>query len=292
VFLRADICDRKVLKEVLKEFQPEVIMHLAAETHVDRSIDGPADFIQTNLVGTFTMLDEALCYWRNISSKRAENFRFIHVSTDEVFGSLGSDGLFHENSPYAPNSTYSASKAGSDHLTRAWYHTYGLPTIITNCSNNYGPYHFPEKLIPLMIISAMENKPLPVYGDGQNIRDWLYVMDHVEALALVARHGIPGETYNIGGKNERRNIDVVHAICDLMSELSDIKRRYRDLIVHVKDRPGHDKRYAIDSSKIQKELGWEPRENFESGLKKTILWYIHNRDWWQSVRSRDYHGKY
>ena len=290
-FLQDDICDRFAVEKVLSDFQPDVVMHLAAESHVDRSIDGPTAFIETNLVGTFTMLDVSLSYWRKLASERAKNFKFMHISTDEVFGSLGDEGFFREDTPYAPTSPYSASKAGSDHLVRAWGHTYGLPVIITNCSNNYGPYHFPEKLIPLMIINAIEGKPLPVYGRGENIRDWLYVEDHAAALLLVAREGVVGQSYNIGGNNEWRNLDVVHAICDLMNEFMPRAGGYRDLISYVTDRPGHDLRYAIDSQKIQRELGWRPQEQFETGLRKTVKWYLDNRDWWEAVRSGSYRGE-
>ncbi len=290
-FVQADICYRLAVEKALSDFQPDVVMHLAAESHVDRSIDGPAAFIETNLVGTFTMLDVCLSYWRKLTPERAKNFKFMHISTDEVFGSLGSDGFFREDTPYAPTSPYSASKAGSDHLVRAWGHTYGLPVIVTNCSNNYGPYHFPEKLIPLMIINAIEGKRLPVYGKGENIRDWLYVEDHAAALLLVAREGIVFQSYNVGGNNEWRNIDVVHAICDLMNEFSPRSGGYRDLITYVTDRPGHDLRYAIDSSKIQRELGWKPQEQFETGLRKTVKWYLDNRDWWEAVRSGSYRGE-
>jgi dTDP-glucose 4,6-dehydratase len=266
-------------------------MHLAAESHVDRSIDGPAAFIETNLVGSFMMLDAVLEYFRGLEPERARNFRFMHISTDEVFGSLGAEGFFREDTPYAPTSPYSASKAGSDHLVRAWGHTYGLPVIITNCSNNYGPYHFPEKLIPLMIINAIEGKPLPVYGSGENIRDWLYVEDHAAALMLVAEKGIVGESYNVGGRNEWRNIDVVNAVCDLMNEFQPRHGGYRDLITYVTDRPGHDLRYAIDSSKIERELGWKPEERFETGLRKTVRWYLDHPDWWQAIRSGKYRGE-
>ena len=290
-FIQGDICDRLAVEKVLSDFQPDVVMHLAAESHVDRSIDGPAAFIETNLVGTFTMLDVSLSYWRKLASERAKNFKFMHISTDEVFGSLGDEGFFREDTPYAPTSPYSASKAGSDHLVRAWGHTYGLPVIITNCSNNYGPYHFPEKLIPLMIINAIEGKPLPVYGRGENIRDWLYVEDHAAALLLVAREGVVGQSYNVGGNNEWRNLDVVHAICDLMNEFIPRAGGYRDLISYVTDRPGHDLRYAIDSQKIQRELGWRPQEQFETGLRKTVKWYLDNRDWWEAVRSGSYRGE-
>lgn len=290
-FVQADICDRVALEKALSAFEPDIVMHLAAESHVDRSIDGPAAFIETNLVGTFTMLDVCLSYWRRLSAERAKKFKFMHISTDEVFGSLGTNGFFHEDTPYAPTSPYSASKAGSDHLVRAWRHTYGLPVIVTNCSNNYGPYHFPEKLIPLMIINAIEGKPLPVYGKGDNIRDWLYVDDHAAALLLVAREGVVGESYNVGGNNEWRNIDVVYAICDLLNELRPQKGGYRDLISFVTDRPGHDLRYAIDSQKIQRELGWRPNEQFETGLRKTIKWYLENKAWWEAVRTGTYRGE-
>jgi dTDP-glucose 4,6-dehydratase len=266
-------------------------MHLAAESHVDRSIDGPAAFIETNLVGTFTLIEAALEYWRALPAGRAGSFRFMHISTDEVFGSLRGDGLFREESPYAPNSPYAASKAGSDHLVRAWRETYGLPAIITNCSNNYGPYHFPEKLIPLTIINAIEGRPLPVYGRGENIRDWLYVEDHAAALMLVARNGVVGESYNVGGRSERRNIDVVNSICGLMNEFRPREGGYRDLVTFVEDRPGHDFRYAIDSSKIERELGWRPAEQFETGLRKTVLWYLNNPAWWQAIRSGKYRGE-
>lgn len=290
-FIQGDICDHNVIGTAIADFQPDVVMHLAAESHVDRSIDGPAAFIETNLVGAFTMLDVVLSYWRKLPSERAKNFKFMHISTDEVFGSLGDYGLFREDTPYAPTSPYSASKAGSDHLVRAWGHTYGLPVIVTNCSNNYGPYHFPEKLIPLMIINMIEEKPLPVYGNGENIRDWLYVEDHAAALMLVAREGAVGESYNVGGNNEWRNIDVVDAICDLMNEYMPRIGGYKDLISYVTDRPGHDLRYAIDSSKIQRELGWKPMEQFETGLRKTVKWYLDNRDWWEAVRSGSYRGE-
>lgn len=290
-FLKLDICNKVDLGKAFEFFSPDIVLHLAAESHVDRSIDGPSEFINTNIFGTFNMLETSLSYWRKLSSHKQKQFKFIHISTDEVYGSLGAFGLFHEDTAYAPNSPYSASKAGSDHLVRAWFHTYGLPTIITNCSNNYGPYHFPEKLIPLMIINAIEGKPLPVYGRGENIRDWLYVEDHAAALMLVAREGIPGQSYNIGGNSERLNIDVVYAICDLMNEFVPRAGGYRGLISYVTDRPGHDLRYAIDSSKIQQELGWQPREDFESGLRKTVRWYLENKPWWESVRSGKYRGE-
>jgi dTDP-glucose 4,6-dehydratase len=291
-FRRADICDRAEVSRALEEFTPDVVMHLAAESHVDRSIDGPAAFIQTNVVGTFTMLDAALEYWRALPQAKAEVFRFMHISTDEVFGTLGKEGLFREDTPYAPNSPYSASKAGSDHLVRAWRETYGLPTIVTNCSNNYGPYHFPEKLIPLIILNALEGKPLPVYGRGENIRDWLFVEDHAAALMLVAREGVIGESYNVGGRNEKKNIDVVHMICDILDALRPSSSgSYRNLITFVEDRPGHDLRYAIDCSKIERELGWRPRETFETGLRKTVQWYLDNAPWWQAIRSGKYRGE-
>lgn len=290
-FIHGDICERSAVTAALRSFEPDIVMHLAAESHVDRSIDGPAAFIETNLVGTFTMLDATLDYFRGLDSGRARTFRFMHISTDEVFGSLGAEGFFHEDTPYAPTSPYSASKAGSDHLVRAWGHTYGLPVLITNCSNNYGPYHFPEKLIPLMIINAIEDKELPVYGSGENIRDWLYVEDHAAALMLVAEKGVPGQSYNVGGRNEWRNIDVVHAVCDLMNELRPRAGGYRDLVAYVTDRPGHDLRYAIDSSKIERELGWKPQERFETGLRKTVHWYLDHPDWWQAIRSGKYRGE-
>lgn len=291
-FRQADICDRAAVARALAEFQPDVVMHLAAESHVDRSIDGPAAFIETNLVGTFTMLDAALEYWRALPGEKAGSFRFMHISTDEVFGTLGQEGFFREDTPYAPNSPYSASKAGSDHLVRAWRETYGLPAIVTNCSNNYGPYHFPEKLIPLIILNALEGKPLPVYGRGENIRDWLFVEDHAAALILVARRGVVGESYNVGGRNEKKNIDVVHAICDILDELRPSPNgSARRLITFVTDRPGHDLRYAIDCSKIERELGWRPQETFETGLRRTVQWYLDNPAWWQAIRSGKYRGE-
>jgi dTDP-glucose 4,6-dehydratase len=281
------------MRTIITEFGPDVIMHLAAESHVDRSIDGPGEFVQTNVVGSFTLLQAALAYWRTLPDTRRASFRFHHISTDEVFGSLGPDGLFHEEYPYQPNSPYSASKAASDHFVRAWHHTYGLPTLITNCSNNYGPYHFPEKLIPLSILNALEGKPLPVYGKGENVRDWLYVDDHAEALISVAEQGKVGESYNIGGWNERANIDVVRAVCALVDELAPDKSigRREQLITFVADRPGHDLRYAIDAGKIERELGWRPAETFDSGLRKTVAWYLDNRAWWQRVRSGVYRGE-
>lgn len=292
-FIQADIADAVRMQEVLGGYQPDVIMHLAAESHVDRSIDGPGEFVQTNVVGTFTLLQAALAYWSKLDAARRDRFRFHHISTDEVFGSLGEDGFFHEEYPYQPNSPYSASKAASDHFVRAWHHTYGLPTLITNCSNNYGPYHFPEKLIPLMILNALEGKPLPVYGKGENVRDWLYVEDHADALVLVAEKGRAGENYNIGGWNERTNIDVVRAICGLVDEMApDVHIGPREkLITYVTDRPGHDLRYAIDAGKIERELGWRPAETFETGLQKTVSWYLNNRPWWERVRSGIYRGE-
>jgi dTDP-glucose 4,6-dehydratase len=291
-FVQADICDRQNLENLFTKFQPDLVMHLAAESHVDRSIDGPGEFIQTNIVGTYILLQAALGYWKGLSSDRKTDFRFHHISTDEVYGTLGETGLFTEHTPYAPNSPYSASKAASDHLVRAWRETYGLPTLLTNCSNNYGPYHFPEKLIPLIILNALKGKPLPVYGKGDQIRDWLYVEDHARALHLVATQGKVGESYNIGGHNERRNIDVVYAICDILEDLAPNKpagvTHYRDLITHVADRPGHDKRYAIDASKIHRELGWKPLETFETGIRKTVQWYLQNHAWCNAVLDGSY----
>jgi dTDP-glucose 4,6-dehydratase len=292
-FYRVDIGDAAALDHVFAEFRPDAVMHLAAESHVDRSIDGPADFIQTNIVGTYTLLEAARRYWNGVAPEAKAAFRFHHISTDEVYGDLeGTDGLFTETTPYAPSSPYSASKASSDHLVRAWQRTYGLPVLVTNCSNNYGPYHFPEKLIPHMILNALAGKPLPVYGDGAQIRDWLFVEDHARALVEVVTRGAVGETYNIGGHNEKRNLEVVEIICALLEELAPNKpagvAHYRDLITFVKDRPGHDLRYAIDASKIERELGWVPQESFESGLRKTVQWYLDNRDWWQRVLSGDY----
>lgn len=289
-FIQADICDADKMAAVFSEFQPMGIMHLAAESHVDRSIDGPAEFVQTNLVGTYTLLEAARNYWSALQPEQKKAFRFHHISTDEVYGSLGENGLFTETTAYQPNSPYSATKAGSDHLVRAWHHTYGLPVVLTNCSNNYGPYQFPEKLIPLMINNALAGKALPVYGNGQNIRDWLYVDDHVEALQLVLEKGKLGESYNIGGFNEHTNLDVVNTLCEILDDLlpdSDYKP-HKDLIHFVTDRPGHDLRYAIDATKIQKELGWQPRETFESGLRKTVEWYLDNRSWNQHIIDGSY----
>ena len=291
-FLKADICDAAAVRGALEGFRPDLVMHLAAESHVDRSIDGPGDFISTNVVGTYTMLQEALRYWRALPAAAQQAFRFHHISTDEVFGSLGAEGLFREDTPYQPNSPYSASKAASDHLVRAWFHTYGLPAVMSNCSNNYGPYHFPEKLIPLVTLNALEGADLPVYGTGENVRDWLFVQDHAEALVLIATRGRPGESYNVGGASERRNIDVVRAICGILDDIvPDAAIGPRDkLIRFVTDRPGHDARYAIDFSKLNTELGWSPRETFESGLEKTIRWYLSNRGWWEPLR-QSYKGQ-
>jgi len=295
-FVQADIADGLVVAQTLAEFQPDAIMHLAAESHVDRSIDGPAAFIQTNIVGTYSLLESTRAYWLGLSAERKAAFRFHHISTDEVYGDLhGVDDLFTETTPYAPSSPYSASKAASDHLVRAWQRTYGLPVLITNCSNNYGPYHFPEKLIPLMILNALAGKPLPVYGNGQQVRDWLYVEDHARALLKVVSEGQVGETYNIGGHNEQKNLDVVRAICALLEELAPQKpagiARYEDLITYVQDRPGHDLRYAIDASKIEHELGWVPQETFETGLRKTVQWYLDNLDWCRRVQDGSYQGQ-
>lgn len=291
-FVQADICDGAAVRAALTAFKPDLVMHLAAESHVDRSIDGPGDFITTNVVGTYVMLQEALRYWRELPEGARGAFRFHHISTDEVFGSLGPEGLFREDTPYAPNSPYSASKASSDHLARAWFHTYGLPVVMSNCSNNYGPYHFPEKLIPLVILNALEGLALPVYGTGENVRDWLFVEDHAEALFLIATKGRPGESYNVGGASEKMNIDVVRAICAALDELvPDAKIGPREsLIRFVTDRPGHDARYAIDFSKLKGELGWTPRHTFDSGLKATVRWYLDNREWWEPLRAR-YQGQ-
>ena len=292
-FIQADICDPQKLQQVFQDCQPDIVMHLAAESHVDRSITGAGEFIQTNIVGTYTLLEAARAYWLQLDAAKQQAFRFHHISTDEVYGDLhGTDDLFTEATPYAPSSPYSASKAASDHLVRAWLRTFGLPTIVTNCSNNYGPYHFPEKLIPLMILNALAGKPLPVYGDGKQIRDWLYVEDHARALVLVATTGQVGETYNIGGHNEKQNIEVVTTLCALLEELAPEKpagvAKFADLITYVKDRPGHDVRYAIDASKIASELGWLPQESFETGLRKTVLWYLQNQPWWQAILDNTY----
>lgn len=291
-FLQGDILDNSFVSQAINNFRPTAVMHLAAESHVDRSIDGPAEFIDTNVVGTAQLLGCVLEHWKNLSSVEKDRFRFHHISTDEVYGSLGPTGFFTEDTPYDPRSPYSASKASSDHLVRAWFHTYGLPVLVTNCSNNYGPYHFPEKLIPLVILNAMERKPLPIYGKGQNIRDWLYVEDHVRALWKVVQQGEPGRTYNIGGNMERTNLSVVKAICEILGELvPHTAGDYQDLIEFVADRPGHDMRYAIDASRIHRELGWEPEETFESGLRKTIQWYLDNKWWWGPIRERKYAGE-
>ena len=298
-FVQLDICDRAALDEVFQTHRPDAVMHLAAESHVDRSITGPADFIQTNVVGTYQLLESARAYWSGLSAAGRAAFRFHHISTDEVFGDLAAaDAKFSESTAYAPSSPYAASKASSDHLVRAWQRTYELPTLVTNCSNNYGPYQFPEKLIPLMILNALEGRPLPVYGDGGQVRDWLYVDDHARALVIVLERGRVGHTYNIGGHNERRNIDVVRAICDTLEELAPAAGRakpagvkhYRDLITFVTDRPGHDRRYAVDASKVHRELGWSPTETFESGLRSTVQWYLTNDSWVSHVRSGQYRG--
>lgn len=287
-FVQGDICDAAEVGRALSRFRPQVVAHLAAESHVDRSIDGPADFVQTNVVGTFTLLQQVLGYYQSLSEAARSQFRFHHISTDEVFGSLGDDGRFSENTPYDPRSPYSATKAASDHLVRAWGHTYGLPVLVTNCSNNYGPYHFPEKLIPLIIIRALAGETLPVYGDGSNVRDWLHVDDHARALRCVFERGIPGETYNVGGNAEQKNLDVVMAICRVLDALSprDDGRRYADQIRFVADRPGHDQRYAIDATKINQELGWAPEHDFSSGIASTVKWYLGNRAWWQAIMAR------
>jgi len=304
-FEQVGICDRAGLERVFREHQPDAVMHLAAESHVDRSIDGPAAFIETNIVGTYALLEVARSYWQELAEPNKVRFRFHHISTDEVYGDLEHpEDLFTEQTPYAPSSPYSASKASSDHLVRAWRRTYGLPTLITNCSNNYGPYHFPEKLIPLIILNALEGKPLPVYGKGNQVRDWLYVEDHARALYKVVTEGKIGETYNIGGHNEKRNIEVVHTLCEILQELAPPSdsavfvgatsvaiNHYQDLITFVKDRPGHDMRYAIDASKIERELGWSPEETFESGIRKTVQWYLENETWWQRVQDGSYQGQ-
>lgn len=288
-FAQVDICDKAKIQQVFNEFQPDVIMNLAAETHVDRSIDSPDAFLQTNILGTYHLLEISRRYWQNLSDERQEKFRFHHISTDEVFGDLdNTNDFFTETTPYAPSSPYSASKASSDHLVRAWHRSFGLPTLITNCSNNYGPFHFPEKLIPLMILNALQGKPLPVYGDGSQVRDWLFVEDHAKALYLVVTQGEIGESYNIGGNNERKNIEVVETICALLDELRPQATPYADLISFVKDRPGHDKRYAIDATKIKQELGWQPEHSFETGMRKTVQWYLDNTSWWQNILNGQY----
>jgi dTDP-glucose 4,6-dehydratase len=290
-FVHGDICDAALVAELFRAEQPDAVMHLAAESHVDRSIDGPAAFMTTNIMGTYTLLEAARAHWSALPEGRKAAFRFHHISTDEVFGSLGPTGAFTETTPYAPNSPYSASKASADHLVRAWHHTYGLPVVTTNCSNNYGPYHFPEKLIPLTILNALEGKPLPVYGTGANVRDWLYVDDHARALWQVVTRGRIGEVYNIGGEAERTNIEVVNRICDLVDEMAPGPSQRRTLIAFVADRPGHDARYALDIAKIKRELGWSPRESFDTGLRKTVRWYLDNPAWWQAIRARKYAGE-
>ena len=294
-FENTDICDFEAVKEVFSSFQPDAVMHLAAESHVDRSIENPREFIDTNIIGTFNLLNISYQYWTALPDEKKKSFRFHHISTDEVYGDLPSDPevLFTETTPYAPSSPYSASKAASDHLVRAWNRTYGFPTLVTNCSNNYGPFHFPEKLIPHMILNALAGKPLPIYGDGKQIRDWLYVDDHARALTRVVESGAIGETYNIGGHNEKQNIEVVKTLCSLLEELAPDQKpegveKYEDLITYVTDRPGHDNRYAIDASKIERELGWTPEETFETGLRKTVEWYLNNQDWWSSVLTGEY----
>jgi len=291
-FEKADICDGAAMAHLLEKHRPTAIMHLAAESHVDRSIDGPGAFIMTNVVGTYALLDASVAYWRSLDEAGRARFRFHHISTDEVFGSLGETGFFTETTPYDPSSPYSSSKASSDHLVRAWHRTYGLPVVLSNCSNNYGPCQFPEKLIPLMILNALEGRPLPVYGQGTNVRDWLYVEDHARALWEVLSKGAPGESYNVGGNNEMKNIEVVQMICDILDDVVDPLPGgpRRGLITHVKDRPGHDQRYAIDASKIRRDLGWEPRETFDTGLRRTVDWYLDNRDWWQPLRDGVYAG--
>jgi dTDP-glucose 4,6-dehydratase len=292
-FVQGDIADDGLVRPLLEEERVEIVMHLAAESHVDRSIDGPGAFIETNIVGTFRLLNSALDYWRSLEGERRGRFRFHHISTDEVFGDLPFDsGVFTEETPYAPSSPYSASKAASDHLVRAWHHTYGLPAVLSNCSNNYGPFHFPEKLIPLVILNALDGKPLPVYGKGQNVRDWLYVDDHARALELIATQGRIGESYNVGGRAERTNLEVVETICDLLDAKRPLKggRSRRGLITFVEDRPGHDRRYAIDPAKVERELGWSQQESFESGLSKTIDWYLANDWWWRPIREQKYAG--
>ena len=312
-FEQVDICDAAEVQRLFEQYRPDAIMHLAAESHVDRSIDGPAEFIHTNIFGTYTLLEQARRYWSTLDASKKAAFRFHHISTDEVYGSLDDTGMFTEESVYAPNSPYSASKASSDHLVRAWHHTFGMPVVTTNCSNNYGPYQFPEKLIPLVTLNALAGKPLPIYGKGEQIRDWLHVEDHARALRLVLEKGVPGEVYNIGGHNEKTNLEVVHTICDLLEELMPLENgkgrgvrsemrtllapdsspltSYRDLITYVTDRPGHDQRYAIDAGKIERELGWTPKETFESGIRKTIQWYLDNQPWCEHVKDGSYQGE-
>ena len=292
-FLKADICDMALMDVAFQSFEPDTVFHLAAESHVDRSIDGPGEFVNTNVVGTTVLLQAALKYWRALSDEAKTAFRFQHISTDEVYGSLGDEGFFTESTPYSPHSPYSASKAASDHFVRAWSDTYGLPVLITNCSNNYGPYHFPEKLIPLTILNCLEETPLPVYGAGANVRDWLYVDDHARALMLVNEKGAPGETYNVGGHNERTNLDVVKTICSILDELKPRSSggKYEELINFVSDRPGHDLRYAIDPAKLMTDLGWKPRENFDSGIRRTVKWYLENEWWWKPIHEKKYSGQ-
>jgi len=290
IFVHGDICDAELVSKLFTEYQPNYIVNFAAESHVDRSIDGPAEFIQTNIVGTSVLLQEALKYYSTLKGKESERFRFHHVSTDEVFGSLSESGFFTEETPYDPSSPYSASKASSDHLIRAWHRTFDLPVLISNCSNNYGPYQFPEKLIPLMILNCLEEKPLPVYGTGENIRDWLYVEDHCDAIYTILQKGTIGETYNVGGNNEIKNIQIVEEICDVLNDIhpAGSGKSYHELITFVKDRPGHDFRYAIDASKLKKEIGWEPKESFNTGIQKTIEWYLKNEEWWKTIQENTY----
>ncbi len=288
---QVDICDAARIGQLFETHRPDGVIHLAAESHVDRSITGSRVFVDTNVIGTFTLLEASRAYLASVGKTVAERFRFVHVSTDEVYGSLSAEGLFHEDTPYDPSSPYSATKAASDHLAKAWHRTYGLPVIVSNCSNNYGPYHFPEKLIPLMILAALDGRPLPVYGDGSNVRDWLYVEDHARALALIFERGRPGETYNIGGRNERRNLDVVTQVCALMDRLNPRGGPHERLITYVADRPGHDQRYAIDATKLETELGWRAQETFETGIEKTVAWYLEHRDWWEPLRSQVYAGE-
>lgn len=290
-FTKVDICDEASVRNVFDEVSPDAVLHLAAESHVDRSITGSRSFIDTNIVGTYTMLEAARRYWSTLSGVAKDKFRFLHVSTDEVYGSLGAEGLFQESTAYDPSSPYAASKAASDHLAVAWHRTYGLPVVVSNCSNNYGPFHFPEKLIPLMILNALEGKPLPVYGDGSNVRDWLYVEDHAKALYLILQRGVPGETYNVGGRNERTNLQVVQDICTALDELRPGGGSHRRYITYVTDRPGHDHRYAIDASKLERELGWRAEETFASGLSKTVQWYLDNDWWWSPLREKVYAGE-
>ena len=292
-FRRADICDWQAVSDIFRDFDPDAVLHLAAESHVDRSIDGPAAFIKTNIEGTYVLLEAALAHWRRLPAKRGERFRFHHVSTDEVFGSLGPAGKFSETTPYRPNSPYSASKAAADHLVRAWHETFGLPTVVSNCSNNYGPYHFPEKLIPLAVLKGLHGVAIPVYGKGDNVRDWLYVEDHARGLFLIFSEGRVGECYNLGGNAERTNLDVVSAICRLLDEMlpDSPHRPHERLIAFVADRPGHDRRYAMDTTKVGQELHWAPRESFESGLRKTVAWYLENRWWWEEIWARRYRGE-